>query len=63
MALKTGMVAVMNYFGMKLSDLANPENSFKVQWSKLTDEEKEQLKTGIGTYDDTTRTVTGSLTY
>jgi hypothetical protein len=51
-----GMIAVMRYFGM------NPAQ-FKAQWGKLSEEEKFQLKTGIGSYDETTGVATGALTY
>jgi hypothetical protein len=56
MTMADGMLAVMRFFEM------NPAE-FKAQWTRLSDEEKLQLKTGIGSYDEKTGVATGSLTY
>lgn len=52
----TGMVAVMKYMGMKIGD-------FKKEWAMLTDEDKEQLKAGVGEFDPNTGTASGTLSY
>lgn len=52
----TGMVAVMKYFEMTVSQ-------FKQEWAKLTDQDKADLKAGIGEYDPATGTASGTLTY
>lgn len=71
MTARTGMVAVMHYLGMKpggevkiLADGTEKKvEGFSVGWKNLTQQDKEDLKNGIGSYDDETGEVTGSLTY
>lgn len=54
--IKTGLPAIMGFFGMKVGE-------FRKEWDQLTESDKEQLKSGIKSFNADTKTVTGPLTY
>jgi len=56
MAVKTGMSAVMAYFGMKPGD-------FSKEWKKMSEQDKNDLKEAVGSYDEETSTAVGPLGY
>ena len=53
---KQGMVAVMHYFQI-------PTNEFRGEWARLTEADKADLKSGIGSYDPDTHEHSGLLAY
>ena len=52
MAEKTGMTAVVEYLGVRPAD-----------WRKLSEQDKKDLKKGVGSYNADTQTASGPLTY
>jgi hypothetical protein len=52
----TGMVAVMKYMGIA-------PNVFRGEWAMLSEADKTDLKTGIGTFNPETNQASGPLTY
>lgn len=70
MTVRTGMVAVMHYFGMKPSaeTITVDGKDVKIEgftsaWKKFTQQDKDDLRFGIGTFDDQTHLASGPLTY